>query len=209
MRYAPALDMADYTMTYRLIVKEVAAKNGVYATFMPKPLFGENGSGMHTHMSLFKDGRNQFFDGDDQYHLSTAGQGVHRRPAAPRARAVGRVRAVGQLVQAARAGLRGAGVRRLVAAQPLRARPDPALQAGLRAGDPRRAPLPRPGVQPVPHLRGAAARGPRGDREGLRARRPDGHEPLPPHRRGAAASAASSRSRRRSARRSTSSRAPI
>ena len=48
-------------MTYRLIVKEVAAKNGVYATFMPKPLFGENGSGMHTHMSLFKDGRNQFF----------------------------------------------------------------------------------------------------------------------------------------------------
>ena len=54
MRYAPALDMADDTITYRLIVKEIAAKNGVYATFMPKPLFGENGSGMHTHMSLFK-----------------------------------------------------------------------------------------------------------------------------------------------------------
>jgi glutamine synthetase len=70
MRYASALDMADFTITYRLIVKEIAAKNGVYATFMPKPLFGENGSGMHTHMSLFKDGRNQFFDGDDQYHLS-------------------------------------------------------------------------------------------------------------------------------------------
>ena len=63
MRYSSALDMADQTITYRLIVKEVAAKNGVYATFMPKPLFGENGSGMHTHMSLFKDGRNQFFDG--------------------------------------------------------------------------------------------------------------------------------------------------
>ncbi len=74
MRYASALDMADYTVTYRLIVKEVAAKNGVYATFMPKPLFGENGSGMHTHMSLFKDGRNQFFDGDDAYHLSAAGK---------------------------------------------------------------------------------------------------------------------------------------
>src|SRR5262249_60357229 len=59
---------------YRLIVKEIAAKNGVYATFMPKPLFGENGSGMHTHMSLFKDGRNQFFDGDDQYHLSPVGK---------------------------------------------------------------------------------------------------------------------------------------
>ena len=74
MRYAPALDMADATVTYRLIVKEVAAKNGVYATFMPKPLFGENGSGMHTHMSLFKDGRNQFFDGDDEYNLSPAGK---------------------------------------------------------------------------------------------------------------------------------------
>jgi glutamine synthetase len=74
MRYASALDMADYTVTYRLLVKEVAAKNGVYATFMPKPLFGENGSGMHTHMSLFKDGRNQFFDSDDGYHLSPAGK---------------------------------------------------------------------------------------------------------------------------------------
>ena len=74
MRYANALEMADHTMTYRLVVKEVAAKNGVYATFMPKPLFGENGSGMHTHMSLFKDGRNQFFDGGDQYNLSPVGK---------------------------------------------------------------------------------------------------------------------------------------
>jgi glutamine synthetase len=74
MRYANALDMADFTITYRLIVKEIAAKNGVYATFMPKPLFGENGSGMHTHMSLFKDGRNLFFDGADQYNLSPAGK---------------------------------------------------------------------------------------------------------------------------------------
>jgi glutamine synthetase len=74
MRYSSALDMADQTITYRLIVKEVAAKHGVYATFMPKPLFGENGSGMHTHMSLFKDGRNQFFDGSDQYNLSVTGK---------------------------------------------------------------------------------------------------------------------------------------
>jgi glutamine synthetase len=74
MRYSNALDMADQTMTYRLIVKEVAAKNGVYATFMPKPLFGENGSGMHTHMSLFKEGRNQFFEDGDQYNLSPTGK---------------------------------------------------------------------------------------------------------------------------------------
>ena len=74
MRYSSALDMADQTVTYRLIVKEVAAKQGVYATFMPKPLFGENGSGMHTHMSLFKEGRNQFFEGADQYNLSPTGK---------------------------------------------------------------------------------------------------------------------------------------
>src|SRR4051794_5541088 len=74
MRYASALDMADFTITYRLIVKEIAAKHGVYATFMPKPLFGENGSGMHTHMSLFKEGRNQFFAEGDDFHLSEAGK---------------------------------------------------------------------------------------------------------------------------------------
>jgi glutamine synthetase len=45
--------MADNAMTYRIVVKEIAMKYGVYATFMPKPLFGENGSGMHVHQSLF------------------------------------------------------------------------------------------------------------------------------------------------------------
>src|SRR6187551_2202881 len=70
IRYANALDMADYMLTYRLVVKEVAKQHGYHATFMPKPLFGENGSGMHTHMSLFTDGRNQFFDESDPHHLS-------------------------------------------------------------------------------------------------------------------------------------------
>jgi glutamine synthetase len=74
MRYADALSMGDHTITYRLIVKEIAAKNGVYATFMPKPLFGENGSGMHTHQSLFRGGRNAFFDPDDSWHLSSDGK---------------------------------------------------------------------------------------------------------------------------------------
>jgi glutamine synthetase len=74
MRYAGALEMADHTITYRLIVKEVAAWHGYYATFMPKPLFGENGSGMHTHMSLFRGGRNQFFAARDPYHLSVTGK---------------------------------------------------------------------------------------------------------------------------------------
>src|SRR5262245_601783 len=74
MRYADALHMADHVITYRLIVKEIAAKNGAYATFMPKPIFGENGSGMHTHQSLFKEGRNAFFDKDDKWHLSQTGK---------------------------------------------------------------------------------------------------------------------------------------
>jgi glutamine synthetase len=74
IRFANALDMADYMLTYRLVVKEVAKQHGFHATFMPKPLFGENGSGMHTHQSLFKDGRNQFFDADDKWHLSDVGK---------------------------------------------------------------------------------------------------------------------------------------
>jgi glutamine synthetase len=75
MRFAPALMMADHTVTYRLIVKEVAKKAGFHATFMPKPIFGENGSGMHTHQSLFKEGRNALFDGDDEWSLSDDGKG--------------------------------------------------------------------------------------------------------------------------------------
>ena len=74
MRYAPALKMADDCMTYRITVKEYAMKYGWHATFMPKPLFGENGSGMHTHLSLFKDGRNAFYDENDPYFLSEIGK---------------------------------------------------------------------------------------------------------------------------------------
>jgi glutamine synthetase len=70
MRYTDALTMADNAMTFRLVVKEVAMSNGAYATFMPKPLFGHNGSGMHTHMSLFEGDRNAFYDPEDQNHLS-------------------------------------------------------------------------------------------------------------------------------------------
>ncbi|RLA92830.1 MAG: glutamine synthetase [Deltaproteobacteria bacterium] len=75
MRYMDALSMADAAMTFRLTVKEVALKHGVHATFMPKPLFGQNGSGMHTHQSLFKGDENAFFDPDDEYHLSKVGKG--------------------------------------------------------------------------------------------------------------------------------------
>ncbi|MDD5605023.1 MAG: glutamine synthetase family protein [Dehalococcoidales bacterium] len=70
VRYTDALTMADNVMTYRLVVKQIALNAGVYATFMPKPLFGENGSGMHVHQSLFKGDSNAFFDRSDSYNLS-------------------------------------------------------------------------------------------------------------------------------------------
>ena len=70
MRYTDALTMADNVMTYRLVVKQIALEHGVYATFMPKPVYGINGSGMHVHQSLFKGKQNAFFDEKDPYHLS-------------------------------------------------------------------------------------------------------------------------------------------
>jgi len=74
LRYKDVVTMADHVMTYRLTVKEIAAAHGVYATFMPKPMFGVNGSGMHVHQSLFKGSRNAFFDANDEYNLSTVGK---------------------------------------------------------------------------------------------------------------------------------------
>ncbi|MCX5686166.1 MAG: glutamine synthetase family protein [Candidatus Omnitrophica bacterium] len=70
MRYKDALEMADSVITYKVVVKEIASKFGVYATFMPKPIFGENGSGMHTHQSLFKGSKNMFFDAKSEDYLS-------------------------------------------------------------------------------------------------------------------------------------------
>lgn len=70
LRHTDALTMADSIMTFRMIVKEIAAMHGVHATFMPKPLERVQGSGMHLHMSLFKGEDNAFFDANDQYHLS-------------------------------------------------------------------------------------------------------------------------------------------
>ncbi|RMF38426.1 MAG: type I glutamate--ammonia ligase [Chloroflexi bacterium] len=85
-RYADALTSADNAMTFKYTVKAVAATHGLYATFMPKPIFGVNGSGMHTHQSLFTlDGKNAFYDPDDPYRLSPiaygfiAGQLAHAR----------------------------------------------------------------------------------------------------------------------------------
>ena len=69
-KYADALTTADSIMTFKLVVKSVAQRHGVYATFMPKPFFGINGSGMHVNMSLMKDGKNAFYDESDKLALS-------------------------------------------------------------------------------------------------------------------------------------------
>ncbi|MBN1405317.1 MAG: glutamine synthetase [Candidatus Omnitrophica bacterium] len=84
-RYNEALAMADKVMTFKFVIKEVAQKEGVYATFMPKPIFGEAGSGMHVHQSLFRGATNAFFSKTDKSHLSNmakyfiAGQLKHAR----------------------------------------------------------------------------------------------------------------------------------
>jgi glutamine synthetase len=74
LKYTEALSMADACVTYRYVVKEIARQHGVYATFMPKPIFGENGSGMHVHQSLFRGSRNAFYDAQGRFHLSAVGQ---------------------------------------------------------------------------------------------------------------------------------------
>jgi glutamine synthetase len=74
LRYADALTTADNVMTFRTVIKEVAIEQGVYATFMPKPMSGQPGSGMHTHMSLFEGDGNAFFSASGEYQLSTIGR---------------------------------------------------------------------------------------------------------------------------------------
>ncbi|MGZ8605720.1 MAG: glutamine synthetase family protein [Actinomycetota bacterium] len=74
LRHADALTIADSLMSFRLVVKEVARELGLYATFMPKPIEGSAGSGLHTHLSLFEGERNAFFDPTDEYHLSKVGR---------------------------------------------------------------------------------------------------------------------------------------
>ncbi|HEC63603.1 MAG TPA: glutamine synthetase, partial [Candidatus Acetothermia bacterium] len=76
LRFSEALAMADALMTTRFLVKEIARRHGIHATFMPKPLYGENGSGMHTHQSLFRqDGKNAFFSPHDPVFLSPVAKG--------------------------------------------------------------------------------------------------------------------------------------
>ena len=200
LRYQTLTRMADQVMIYKYVVKNVARAAGKTVTFMPKPIFGDNGSGMHTHQSLWMEGTPLMADKSGYAGLSQLARGVHRRPARARAGAARVLRADDELVPPARARLRGAGQPRLLAAQPLGVHPHPDVLR-LAEGEAHRVPLPRRGGEPVPRVRGDADGGPRRDRARPRRRRARRLRPL----RGGARRTCR-RCRARSTRRSTRSR---
>ena len=187
MRYDDALRMADNVMTYRTIVKEIAHAHGCYATFMPKPLSDENGSGMHTHQSLFRGDQNAFYDPDGEDLLSADGKafvaGLLRHAREISCVFAQWVNSYKRLVPGFEAPVYVAWSRRNRSAM-VRV---PMHRPGQERDDAGRAALPRSGLQPVPDLRRPASRRAGGDREGLRAAPADGDQPLRPDPRGAGA----------------------
>ena len=161
-RYADALKTADNIATFRFVVKHVATQFGLLASFMPKPIFGQNGSGMHTHQSLFRGRHERVLGRRRGVGAIEDRAALHRRAAAPRARDVRDHQSAGQLVQAARARIRSAGERRVVDAQPVAADP---RSGSARGGHARRAADAGPGGQPVSRARGNARGGARRDRD--------------------------------------------
>ena len=139
LRFTDALSMADAVMTYKLVVKEIAMKHGVYASFMPKPLADAPGSGMHVHQSLFDlDGNNAFFDPNDPLHHQS----------------------VRELLQAPGFRRRGAHLHFLGSPQPLDACAHPRISSESRSRVSRGAAQPRPGGEPVFGIRLHACRRP-------------------------------------------------
>ncbi len=168
MRFGPLLRMADDLMLYKYIIRNVANQYGKTVTFMPKPLFADNGSGMHCHQSLWKGGTaavcRRLLRGPQP-----DGAVVYRRPAQARARAVGDHRADHQQLQAPGAGLRSAGEPGVFAPEPLGRGPHPDVLLEPE-GEAPRVPAARSGVQPVPRFFGHADGGPRWRAEQDRSR---------------------------------------
>jgi glutamine synthetase len=157
LRHTDALTMADSVMTFRLVVKEVAASQGVHATFMPKPLEGVQGSGMHMHLSLFRGEDNAFYDPDDAYNLSPVAKsfmaGLLRHAAEITAVTNQTVNSYKRLVPGFEAPVHVSWARNnrsglIRVPIPKRATPR----------HPDRVPLPRPGVQPVPGVLACSSR---------------------------------------------------
>ena len=125
LRFQTLTRMADQVMTYKYVVKNVARRHGKTATFMPKPIFGDNGSGMHTHQSLWMEGTPLMADKSGYAGLSQLGRAYVAGLLAHAPALLALLRADDELVPPARPGLRGAGQPRLLAAQPLGVHPHP------------------------------------------------------------------------------------
>ena len=177
LTYGGLVETADRMQIYKYVVHMVAHAYGKTATFMPKPIAKDNGSGMHTHMSIWKGGK-PLFAGNGYAGLQRNGALLHRRrdQACPRAERVHQ--SDDQQLQAAGPGLRSAGAARLFEPQPLGLVPDPVRRG--REGQARRIPFPRRARQSLSRLFGAADGRPRRHPEPHPSRRPDGQEPLRP-----------------------------
>ena len=150
-KYTDAISTADNIVTFRFVVKKVAKDHGLHATFMPKPIYGVNGSGMHTHQSLFdRKGSNVFYDPKGPHQLSKVARGYIAGHPRPRPRLRGRDQPAGELVQAPGSRARGARQRRVVGEEPVPAGP---CAGAARNRHALRGAHARPGLQPVPGAR--------------------------------------------------------
>ena len=163
LRYTDALTMADTVMSVRLVVKEMARQQGVHASFMPKPLSGVQGSGMHTHLSLFRGETNAFVDPDRRHGLSEVAEGF----------IAGLLRHAGEITAITNQWVNS--YKRLVGPDP--GAGDQGRQARVHAD---RVPGPRQRLQPLPGLRRHPGRRPPGHRPALRTARRDGGQPVRP-----------------------------
>ena len=151
MKFDTLVTMADHLQIYKYCIHNVANAYGKTATFMPKPIYGDNGSGMHVHQSIWKDGK-PLFAGKHYADLSRGVPLLHRRHHQARQGAERLHQPADQLLQAAGAGLRGAGAARLFGAQPLGVLPHPGHRrtrrpSASRCASPIRAPTP---ISPSP-----------------------------------------------------------
>jgi hypothetical protein len=173
MRFSPLTKMADQLMIYKYCITQVANIYGKTATFMPKPIYGDNGSGMHCHQSIWKDGK-PIFAGNKYADLSETC--LHRRRHQARQGDQCLHQSDDQFLQTAGTGIRGAGAARLFGAQSFRLLPHSVDHQS--EGQARRGPLPGSAVQSVSRICGDAHGRSRRRQEQARSGRADGQGPL-------------------------------